>query len=648
MLSGNTSTQGQIQVIESRSVLGPTVKKEGLNIIVKGDNLDALSEGGKPPVVVDRLRVPDKWMGEDLTLTAQGGGQYKLASPEGKTVLEGEVGQAASAQDDTVQVLVTRLRVPVGASLTVRRIHDQYAINDLLGRLKVVESGEGSDSDTRQESGIIALTLEGSSPVRLKNTLNALVSQYIKQNIEVQAAQARESLNFIHKQLPEVKKQLDQAQAKLANYSAKNGVVNLDQQAKDLLAKLSTLQSQLTQLQANESSMRQRFTSNYPGLQALHQQEEGLRSQINSVKAEMSSLPSKEKTYVNLLQGVQVSQNLHTNLLAEMQTLRIAEASTIGSARVVDYATTPLDPVRPQKGLVIGLGFVLGLFLGIFIVILRYMLARTIQDPTALEGEFGVPVYATVPHSAAQAKLRKKFKRAGKGRLPVLAIDAPDDPSVQAIRSFRVNLEFALRSKEQRIVAVGGCDSGTGRNFLSVNLAHLIGVGGAKVLLVDGDLWEGGLEKFMGMPKEPGFAEILGSDAGFDEVLSSSPLHDNVDFLSSGRYSSNLYQLFSSTRLEKMMEDFARRYDVVVIAVPPVLSTAEGVFMSRLSAVNFVAVRAGAQTLQETRVALDYLEQAGVHLDGFIFNDLSRRVASYTYGDYYARRYFPSRRRRKS
>src|SRR5690625_3686779 len=166
-----------------------------------------------------------------------------------------------------------------------------------------------------------------------------------------------------------------------------------------------------------------------------------------------------------------------------------------------------------------------------------------------------------------------------------------------------------------------------------------MGTGQARVLLVGADLRRGQLAKYRTGQKQPGLSQVLAGGVATESAIQKSPHHDNVDFLPSGPYPANPYELISNPRLEELVGQCADDYDYVVLDVPPLLSVAEGLIIGRLASANFLIVKAGEQTLRELRVAVDRMQQNGVKLEGFVFNDLSRRAATYTYGRY-ANRYY--------
>lgn len=626
----------EIDIMTSRAVLQPTVEREHLNIQVDSGSLPIIGRFFSHPsaaqVVVSQLEVPDDWMDQELELTAEGNGEYELASPSGERLLRGQVGKPASARNGTVKITVKKLDIGAGKSVSLKRLYDLEAVSLLQQNLTATEQGK--------DTGIVQLTLDGTHPRKIKAILDTLVNQYIDQNVAAMATQAKNSLSFIQKQLPKLKRQLDSAQNKLTAYREKNGAVDLDKQAETMLQELTTLESELTQINLAEAAMRQRYTIRYPGLKSLQSQEEDIQGKIDAIHSQINQLPSQEQAYMALMRDVKVYEQLYTALLTKAQDLQIAEASTTGTARVVDYAAKPITPVAPRKAVAVALGLILGLVLGVLVVLLRRALTRGIEDSAELESSFGLPVYAVVPHSGRQEYLINRAKRRKSEKIAILAVDDPQDPTVESLRSLRTSINFALNGSRKKVITLGGCAPGVGKSFLSVNLAHVMGAANTKVLVIDADMRLGHLDRYLGGRKEPGLSQILSGQASLGEAVYVSPYNQNIHFLPSGPYPPNPYELISGPRLGPLLETCSEEYDVVIVDVPPVLAVAEGLILSRHATANFLVVKAGMQSVQEVRVALDRIRQNGIKLEGFVFNDLTRQAASYTYGRYAMDHYY--------
>ena len=121
-------------------------------------------------------------------------------------------------------------------------------------------------------------------------------------------------------------------------------------------------------------------------------------------------LPETQQDILKLTRDVQVATELYTVLLNKAQTLQVAKAGAVADARIIDYATLPIDPIKPKKALIMAFSLILGLILGVALTFIRRALNRGVEDPDLIEKELHIPVYASIPHSMEQEKLSKKLK----------------------------------------------------------------------------------------------------------------------------------------------------------------------------------------------------------------------------------------------
>src|SRR5690606_41194139 len=80
-------------------------------------------------------------------------------------------------------------------------------------RLAVIESLQQTlvIEELNKPSGVLALSLEDTDPVRAAAIVNAVGDAYVRQNTERRAAEAEKSLVFLAEVLPELRRQLDPA-----------------------------------------------------------------------------------------------------------------------------------------------------------------------------------------------------------------------------------------------------------------------------------------------------------------------------------------------------------------------------------------------------------------------------------------------------
>ena len=192
--------------------------------------------------------------------------------------------------------------------------------------------------------------------------------------------------------------------------------------------------------------------------------------------------------------------------------MRVVKAGTVGNVRIIDYAVLPTEPIKPKKALIIAFSLILGLILGIALAFIRKSLHRGVEDPDLIEKKLHIPVYATIPHSIDQEKISKKLKRnyAQKSNEPlILAVQNKDDLAVESLRSLRTTLHFAFLEAQNNIIMITGPSPGVGKSFVSINLATVLADAGKKILLIDGDLRKGFINKVLGVGRENGLSEFI-------------------------------------------------------------------------------------------------------------------------------------------
>lgn len=80
--------------------------------------------------------------------------------------------------------------------------------------------------------------MTGDDPQLITRILNSIANNYLQQNIARRAAQDSQSLEFLQRQLPEVRSKLDQAEEKLNVYRQQRDSVDLNPKPKPFLSRL--------------------------------------------------------------------------------------------------------------------------------------------------------------------------------------------------------------------------------------------------------------------------------------------------------------------------------------------------------------------------------------------------------------------------
>ena len=643
LLGDSTSVAAELEILNSRMVLGRAVSKLNLDIVAKprympllgraiarrykGDGLaDPLAGLGQfawggEQIVVSAFDVPATLLDIDLTLVAGSSGSYQLLDDTGSVLLAGQIGVPAAGQE--VSILVSTLVARPGTRFSVIRLSAELAIKSLRDQYSVKERGK--------KSGIIEATMLGTDRVALPLVLDEIVNIYYRQNVERRAAEAENTLKFLETQLPTLKAQLDTAEAAYNNYRQSRGSVDLTIETESVLKSIVEVDTDIVKLQQEREELRQGFTAQHPRVLALDAKLALLKARRTGFNQGVAKLPDTQQTALRLRRDVEVSTTLYISLLSSAQQLRITKAGTVGDVRVIDKALIYRMPVEPRGSIILALAGVLGLFASLTLVWLRRMLRVVVENPDQIEKRLGLPVYASIPHSKAEDAMALRIKKGGASQGELLAVARPDDDAVESLRSLRTTLHFALLNTARNSLLVTGPSQGIGKSFVSKNLAAVLAQSGKRVVVIDADLRKGHIHKEFGMPRDGGVSEYITGAIELSAIIRPSSV-PNLSVVTTGRLAPNPSELLMHPRFEELLNQLHGLFDILIVDAPPVLAVSDAAIVGRLTGATLLVARAGRHPMGELEQTVKRLHQAGVPVKGFVFNDLDLNRQRYRYG----------------
>ena len=652
MLGKESPSATEIELIQSRYVIGKTVDNLKLDIVVQpmyfpvvGEflarrfqkanpgaiaepllGLDSFAWGGES-LKIFKLDLPDGQLGKKLTLTVGENAHYTLVDEDDQVLAAGEAGQPF--EQNGVAFQIEELRAKPGTRFRVIRNARLTSILDYQENLDVVERGK--------ESGMIGLALESTEPDQAIKILNQIAAIYVRQNVERTSAEAAQSLAFLKEQLPEVKKDLEKAGKALNEYHTRSKSVDITLETKAILDQIVGLDTSISELKLQQAEMDRKFTRQHPAYRALLTQIGELASKQQSLASRVESLPSTQQELLSLTRDVEVGTAIYTQLLNKSQELDVMRAGTVGNVRLIDTADVNFfKPIKPKKILIVLIATLLGGFLAVTLVLLRKALNRGLESPEAIE-QLGLPVYASIPYSTLQKVEEDKISR-GRGRADagssLLAISHPTDLAVEALRSLRTSLHFAMLEAPNNRIMISGPSPEVGKTFVSVNLAAVIAQTGQRVLLIDVDMRRGYLHKVLGVPAKDGLSDILSNQCTLESAIHKTGI-ENLDIISRGQIPPNPSELLMHRNLTELLAQVSERYDLVILDTPPLLAVTDAAIVGRQSGTNLIVTRYGLNPAKEIEHTMRRFAQNGIVLRGAIFNGVEKKAsAKYGYGNY--------------
>lgn len=624
----------ELLLLKSRMILGETVDKLGLTYSVKRRVLPVIGpllERGRKAgeLTIGALTLPlleDK--PQELLLTVQEQGRYHL---EGKTLeADGVVGK--TLVKNGVTLLVTSLSAAPGTRFALKTVTKLEAINALQRRLIVSESAK--------QSGIISLTLTGEDPDKIAVVLNTIAENYLSQNIARQEAKDTRSLTFLQDQLPKIRRELDEAEARLNAYREQRDSVDLSLEAKTVLDQVVNVENQLNELTFREAEVSQLFKKDHPTYRALREKKQTLEQERTRLNNRVSSMPSTQQEILRLSRDVESGRTIYLQLLTRQQELNISRSSAIGNVRIIDPAVTQPGPVKPHKVIIIVFGMLVGLMLSAGTVLVRSAFKRGITSSEQLEAQ-GMPLLATLPRSVwlwKKTHLRRRtlFASHWKHRtsnVPFPPVDRPADIFVEAVRGLRTSLHFTMMNAVNRIVVISGPSQDCGKTLVSTSLASIAAQAGQRVLFIDADMRKGYVHNIFKLNNQHGLSSVLGGSVEWQDAIQRFE-KGGFDVLTCGPQPSHPVELLMNERFQTVMSRIDKEYDIVIVDTPPVLAVTDALLVARAAATTLLVARFGKTSVKEIENCRKRLQQMGVQVEGAILNDIVKSAAFYYHSGY--------------
>jgi capsular exopolysaccharide synthesis family protein len=355
-------------------------------------------------------------------------------------------------------------------------------------------------------------------------------------------------------------------------------------------------------------------------LDPIKAQIEDLTAQLNSVQQQL--VVEKDRTKQVILNTKASSLITQIGIL-EQQAATLSSQQNLLPGRVIEQATLPQHPSRPNYKVNALLGLFAGLSLGVLVAMLRERSEDRVRERMDLETEMGTPVLAVVPVI--------KGLRGSVGR-DLVTVGQPDSPAAEAFRQLRVNVMFAATRTATKSILITSCGEKEGKTFTAANLAITLARSGKHVVLVSADLRKPRLDQVFGVERTSGMTDVL-----MERSSALSSLRDvgiaNLAFLPSGSATSHPEELLVSGPLTAMMEELENHADFVIVDAAPILAVADASILANVCDGVLFIVDARTATTGVLGEARQQLARTGATLLGAVMaNARVSALYGYPYG----------------
>ncbi len=498
----------------------------------------------------------------------------------------------------------------------------EKALNDYARNTSLIRLGDptSDDDDARASNGSLTVA----SLTQVNEAANAARAGRIAAESRWNAVSASALLSsepvLANPAVQQLMTRRAQVESELAEERSRRLADHPAVQAK--AAELREVQQALT---AAANGVRSSIRSQY---QAAADTENRLTSQVNALKGETLSEQDKGVEFALLAREADTNRQLYDELLARYKELNASAGISASNISIIDQALVPVNPSAPSLLLNLAIALVLGGALAVFVVFLRTELDDSIRVPEDVEHKLGLPLLGVVPVESDENISE--------------ALADPKTAISEAYSSLRGSLLYATAEGLPPTILVTSSQPAEGKSTTSRALAASFARIGKSVILVDGDIRRPSLHRVAGFENDRGLTTVLTHQATLSEVIRTDPVL-GYDQMAAGPVPPAPTELLASTHMQEVIDELARRYDLVILDTSPVLGLADAPMLSVLVDGVVFVVEAGKGRRGALKSSLRRLRDMRPNILGAVLTKFDPNDASNSYSSYYGYNYYEYR-----
>jgi tyrosine-protein kinase Etk/Wzc len=544
---------------------------------------------------------------------------------------------------------------------TVEKVAEELKYFDssmtLADRMSVTKGLQGQiRTEQVGNTNIITITATSNKAETAAMLANTVASVYVKSHFENKKKEASNVKEFIKDQLDNYLKELQDAEFTLENFRRENPLaVESDLNSAPLQSDplVTSLNQEIVKTEIELMTSKSKYTDEHPDVIALKQRldkaKDDLTSTLNRLTESYKDLSTKGVRLIQLKRNMASASDIYSMFKKKYEEARILEAEKAQDVTVIEPASIPGSPIKPNLNFNLFIAIFGGLLIGLVLAFVTENLDITIGRIEEIEETLKVQVLGIIPSTSLEKNrglFKSWFKRKNspsekeKVHERLVVLFSPTSVAAEAYRTLRTHLDLSgLRKSENHnsfVITSSGPEEGKTQTLC--NLAIAIAQSGKKILIVDSDFRKPTIHKLFGLKRSPGLSNVLiGSipwkDAlntstemllgglEYDKVVTSQGI-ENLHIMTCGERVFNPSEILTFPRMREFIQEVKREYDIVIFDSPPTLPVTDSSILGSLVDGVLLVYQAGRTSRNALFRTKLQLENAGAKILGIVINNL--------------------------
>ncbi len=324
----------------------------------------------------------------------------------------------------------------------------------------------------------------------------------------------------------------------------------------------------------------------------LNGQIANLQKTDRETSSRIAASPVQAKYLLSVERQQKVKETLYLFLLQKREENELSQTFTAYNTRIIQAATGSRQPVAPVSRNILLIAFVLGFAAPAAYFFLRETMNTKVRGRKDLDG-LQIPFVGEIPLVQRPKKWYDLRKRPTLKN--VYSVKAGKRNMInEAFRVLRTNLEFMMGKENKcNVLVISSFNPGSGKTYISMNLAASLAIKDQRVLVVDADLRHASSSQYVDSPK-PGIAEYLAhKENDIEKIIVKGAHYKNLDIIPVGTIPPNPTELLSDDRFAALIAWARENYDTVILDCPPIELVADTQIVEKEADRTIFIVRAG-------------------------------------------------------